>query len=153
MSEVIILEQGYNAYNKGVFSMPFLPNSKDITKAVKQGAIAGGGLLANRFISPKISDMLGVTDSNARLAISGAMAIVIGIVGKQFLSSSDATLLTTGALAQVVAEVVDLFVPQAALSGGRQLGLAVVEPLSLQRPVSPPFGLPVVMNQNPHAIL
>ena len=102
------------------------------TSAITAGYTAGG-MLANRFVSSRLSDMLNVSDVNVRLGLRLASGVGIGVLAFQLAKKKDvATAMTIGALADVLVEVWNGFAPeQLRLSG--DLGLVYAEHPSLDR--------------------
>ena len=109
-----------------------------LPQPIKQSAITAGytagGMLANRFISARLVDMLKVQDANVQLGLRVASGIGIGVLAFQLAKSKEiATAMTIGALADVLVEVWNGFAPENLRFSGDNLGLVFAEQRGIGR--------------------
>lgn len=117
--------------------MAGLKNLLKLPQPIKASAITAGytagGMLANRFISSRLVDLLKIRDANVRLGLRVASGIGIGVLTFQIMKKKEiATAMTIGALADVLVEVWNSFAPKELRFAG-DLGLVFAEQPGLER--------------------
>ena len=114
---------------KGLIKLP-----QPIQQSAITAGYTAGGMLANRFVSARLVDMLKVQDANVQLGLRLVSGIGIGVIAFQVAKKKEiATAMTIWALADVLVEVWNGFAPEGLRFAGNNLGLMFAERQGLER--------------------
>jgi hypothetical protein len=116
-------------------NMKFLKLPEPVKQTLTTAGYTAGGMLLNRYIAPRILELLQgrgsdsgkrPLDANVQLAIRALSGLLLGSLGMQLIKKRDvSTALAVGALADVMVAVWNTYAPANMKFSGANMGLII----------------------------